>query len=71
MKVKRKNLSHLSRMIVLIIKQTFVFSGEFSRVISVECKKFPDDLEQLVPEIFPQLSVDPFTGKNFVYKKTK
>ena len=31
--------------------------------------EYPKKLEQLIPEIFQQLPVDPFTGKNFIYRK--
>jgi hypothetical protein len=30
---------------------------------------YPEKLEDLIPEIFQQLPLDPFTGKNFIYKK--
>jgi len=30
---------------------------------------YPERLEQLIPEIFQQLPLDPFTGKNFIYRK--
>ncbi|MCX7706034.1 MAG: hypothetical protein N2115_07260 [bacterium] len=32
-------------------------------------KRFPDKLQQLVPDILAAIPLDPFTGKDFVYKK--
>lgn len=31
---------------------------------------YPDSIEALVPDILPELPVDPFTGKNFLYRLT-
>ena len=39
------------------------------KIYKAEKGKYPDSLSELVPEILSQLPKDPFTGKDFVYKK--
>jgi len=39
------------------------------KIFKAEKGKYPDRLAELVPHILPKLPQDPFTGKDFVYKK--
>ena len=39
------------------------------KIYKAEEGKYPDTLTELVPEILPELPQDPFTGRDFVYKK--
>jgi len=39
------------------------------KIYKAEEGKYPDTLAELVPDILPKLPQDPFTGKDFVYKK--
>ena len=39
------------------------------KIFKAEKGKYPDSLSELVPDILPELPKDPFTGKDFVYKK--
>jgi len=39
------------------------------KIYKAEKGKYPDRLDDLVPEILPELPKDPFTGKDFVYKR--
>ncbi|HOK79720.1 MAG TPA: hypothetical protein PK303_02195 [bacterium] len=55
--------------IILIFALAYIFIAGlfiiFSRIIH---KKLPETLSRLAPEILPELPVDPFTGKDFIYK---
>jgi len=44
--------------------------GIANRIYRQKYGKFADSLDQLTPEILPALPLDPFTGKDYVYKKT-
>jgi len=39
------------------------------KIYKAEKGNYPDTLAELVPEILPELPEDPFTGKDFVYKR--
>ncbi len=39
------------------------------RIYKNKYKKYPEDIKSLVPEILPLIPKDPFTGKNYIYKK--
>ncbi|MFC1525068.1 hypothetical protein ACFL5I_01635 [Planctomycetota bacterium] len=39
------------------------------RIYNLQKGLYPDSLSALVPDIIPELSKDPFTGKDYIYKK--
>ncbi|MFA7231623.1 MAG: hypothetical protein WC071_10170, partial [Victivallaceae bacterium] len=38
------------------------------KIYHIKYGKFPDSLQQLVPEILPDIPVDPETGKDYKYQ---
>jgi hypothetical protein len=44
--------------------------GLANRIYRQANGKFADTLNQLAPEILPALTLDPFTGKDYIYRKT-
>lgn len=38
-------------------------------IYKAKYKDYPDSLDKLTPEILPSLLLDPFTGKNYIYKR--
>lgn len=45
-------------------------TGIANRIYRQKHGKFADSLNQLTPEILPALPLDPFTGKDYIYRKT-
>ena len=39
------------------------------RIYKARCGKYPESLNELTPGILPSLPLDPFTGKNYIYKR--
>jgi len=39
------------------------------RVYRKMYEKYPDNLTQLIPVILPELPIDPFTGRQYIYRK--
>ena len=39
------------------------------KIYRVEKGKYPEQLSSLVPDVIPQLPLDPFTGRDYVYRK--
>ena len=44
--------------------------GLANRIYRLKYNKYADSIGQLVPEILPSLPPDPFTGKDYIYRKT-
>ncbi len=40
-------------------------------IYKTKYKDYPDSLDRLTPEILPSLPLDPFTGKDYIYKKKR
>jgi len=43
--------------------------GIANRIYKIKHGKYVDNIHQLSPEILSSLPLDPFTGKNYIYKK--
>ena len=38
-------------------------------IYKAKCGKYPESLNELVPGVLPSLPLDPFTGRNYIYRK--